>query len=161
LKEEIMKMHFAVGAFLLVAGFSLAAKLDIVGLREKAVSVSIYLDKPPNQGKTELWENEKISKIVPISEISRLILINGETSAPAEIDSINILRILNSDASFQNETEKAPTTHNIYEAVLVMKNGSHFLITIAGDTGRLTSEAGHGDFKVQYAPSNQDLKRTR
>jgi hypothetical protein len=157
----MMKLKIAVGGFLLVVGISYAAKLDIAGLREKAESVSIDLDKQPNWGKHELWENEKISKIVPIAEISKLILIKGETSAPAEIDFINVLRMLNSDATFQKKTEStAPPAHTVYEAVLVMKNGSCFLLRVAGDSGKLTSEAGHGYFKVKYVPSNKELKAT-
>jgi hypothetical protein len=158
----MMKFHIAFGAFMLVVGCSFAAKLDIVGLREKAKAVSVYLDKQPNWNNYELWENEEISKIFPVSEISRLILIKGITSAPAEIDSINILRILNSDATFQKNTEtKGPPTNAVYEAVLIMKNGSCFLLRIAGDSGWISSEAGHGYFKVKYAPSRQELESAR
>jgi hypothetical protein len=158
----MMKVHTIIGVFLLIVGFSFAAKIDIAGLREKAESVSIDLDKKPNLEKNKLWENEKITKIVPISEISRLILIKGETSAPAAIDSINVLRILNSDATIQRNTEPAtPPTHTVYEAVLIMKNGSHFLLRVAGDSGKLTSEDGHGYFRVKYAPSNNDLRAPR
>lgn len=157
-----MKLLNTVGTFLLVVGYSFAAELDIAGLREKARSVSIDLNKQPNWGKNDLWENEKISMIVPISEISKLILIKAETSAPAEIDSINVLRILNSDATFQKKIEhSALLTHTVYEAVLVMKNGSYFLLRVAGDSGMLTSEAGHGCFRVTYAPSNKELEAMR
>ena len=157
-----MKLHTAVGAFLLVTGCSFAAELDIAGLREKSESVSVDLTKQPNWRKNELWENEKVSRIVSISEISKLILIKAETSAPAEIDSMNVLRILNSDATFQKRAEhsKSPTD-TVYEAVLVMKNGLYFLLHVAGDSGRLTSKAGHGYFRVKYAPSNKELKATR
>jgi hypothetical protein len=158
-KEMRMKLHITVGVFLLVIGCSFAAQLDMAGLHEKAQSVFVDLDKQPNLRQNELWENEKISKILPISEIAKLILIKGMTSAPAELDSINILRILNSDTTFQKQTESTmPQTHTTYEAILVMKNGSCFLLRVAGNSGSITSEAGHGYFRVKYAPSNKELE---
>ena len=58
----------------------------------------------------------------------------------------------------QEHCSEGPPTNAVYEAVRIMKNGSCYLLRIAGDSGRITSESGHGYFKVKYAPSKQELE---
>ena len=99
------------------------------------------------------WVNKKLSEVIPVAEVAKIILIEAVTSAPPDINIFNIYKILEGDATFYQLGGQYLAIGATYRAIIVAKDNHAFLIEIGrGPDGkrltRLTSEEGiYGYFK--------------
>jgi hypothetical protein len=122
-------------------------------LREQAARIGVDLAKQPNWSRNQTWSGKKLTDVLKIEDITRVVLTKAVTSAPAEIDIMNILRLLSSDSIFEEAPKTWDDNASVYEAVLICRDQQVFLLRLSGGCIRLTSRAGHG-FLKQTKPSN-------
>lgn len=112
--------------------------------RAKVESVSVYFNPKPDGQK---WVDKKLSNIIPVGKISKLILIESGTSAPPILNSATVYRILEDDAVFYRLEGKYPVINISYKAIVVSKDNHVFQIEVGIDAdgnrlARLSSEEG-------------------
>ena len=99
------------------------------------------------------WVNKKLSEVIPVAEIAKIILIEAVTSAPLDINICGIYKTLEGDANFYQLDGQYVAIGATYRAIIVAKDNHVFLIEIGrGPDGkgltRITSENGiYGYFK--------------
>ena len=119
-------------AILLVFSFGAVASDKV---RSDAVSgILVDLYKKPKKGE---WKVQKISSVITASEIKHLVLLRAETSAPGEVDAVNILKALSPEKTFIEppKTDWLP----VYECVVITKNGRIFYVSIGSKFGFVRS----------------------
>jgi hypothetical protein len=77
-----------------------------------------------------------------------VVLVKARTSAPGEIDIINILRALKADAVFEQGPEKWDPDRSTWEAVVLTDDQRAFLFRANGEWACLTAKEGHGFFRM-------------
>ena len=123
---------------------------EVTAKWEQVNAVAVYFKPTPDGQK---WVNKKLSDIAPVDGISKIVLVEAMTSAPENINTFNVYKILGDDGTFYQLDGKYPAIIATYRAIIVTKKQSVFQIEIGrGPDGkglaRLTSETGdYGYFK--------------
>jgi hypothetical protein len=131
---------------LLVAVFANPQKDDEVASRWKKVnSVAVYFNPKPDGQK---WVGKKLSDVAPVANVSKLILLEAMTSAPLEIDTLNVFKTLETDLTFYHRDGKYPDLNITWRAIIVLKDHQVFQLEIGRDPdrkgiSRLISEKGY------------------
>ena len=126
----------------IIGGTSLAQSATNNEMAIRARIDAVAIDFAKGGRRAQKWTSRKLSDVVPASEISKIILLKGETSAPGEIDIYMIYRMLDTNSVFYEHDTKHQGMNTIYEAVILMENQSVFLLQI----GR--GEIGHGEARL-------------
>lgn len=123
---------------------------EVTSSWKKVNSVAVYFNPKPDGQK---WVDKKLSDVIPEANISKLILLEGVTSAPPNIDTFNVYKVLEDDATFYRLEGKYPAINVTYRAIIVTNDNHVFQIEIGrGPEGkglsRVMSEKGqYGYFK--------------
>ena len=142
-----MRSIFVSAIAVLVLGIVVLAQATDAPKSKSGSNVVVDLTKRPNWKKNELWTGKSVSDILNASHISKLVLTKAVTSAPANIDGINVLRILESKSVFEEAPKEMRELTTTWEAVLFTKDGKCFFLRIGLEWACLTSQDGHGFFK--------------
>lgn len=140
-----------VGVATLVAAVDNLAETNEVSARWARVAPVAVHFMPAVDG--QKWVNKKLSDVIRVGDIAKVVLLAAVTSAPPGINIFNIYKTLESDATFYQLNGKYPAITSTYRAIIVAKDNSVFQIEIgrAPDgkgIGRLTSEKGvYGYFR--------------
>lgn len=122
---------------------------DIDGLRKTAGSVGLDLAKHSYWKTDQPWIDKKVSDVLLSERIAQVILTKARTSAPGEIDIINVLRRLKPDAVFDRGPETWEPDRAIWEAVILTDDHRTFLFRVNGEWACLTSKDGHGFLRMK------------
>lgn len=114
-------------------------------MKDKPSYTGMDLAKYPFYKENQNWVGKKVSEIVNPKGVIRIILIEAVTSATADIDMANIIRIIRSADVFEFRPEPIYARDFwIWEALIESKNGEPFLFQANNDWVCIVSANGHG-----------------
>ena len=126
-----------------------STQADIDSLRKTAGTVGLDLAKHSYWKTDRPWIGKRVSDVLNSERITRVILTKAWTTPNAEIDIMNILRALKTDAVFDQGPEKWDPDRAIWEAVILTDDQRTFLFRANLEWACLTAKEGHGFFREE------------
>ena len=118
-----------------MASISFAREYDVKDINEILQDVS-NLGKPT-------WINGKVSDVIQIEKIEKIILFRAITSAPSEIDALNIIGEIRRAAFVESDKIDIEP---IYEAV-ILADSMYFYVAIGNKYGVIQTKNNKGIFE--------------
>ena len=106
------------------------------------------LAKTPMWREHALWVGKPVASVLPPSSISRLVLLEAVTSATADLDGLNIRRLLAAAGRFERPPQPLETGPSIWHVLIDTADGRTFQLRVYGQWALLVSPDGHGYFTL-------------